>query len=1295
MKYRIRLGLLLLALPAVLWADEYDCIITPSSSGGTVRAVRTGDDSFDLTAVPADGWTFVQWDDGETDNPRSVSATDATDYEAVFEDNRNGTYTPKYDNPAIGGGVSAAAGECSGDFVLTATPPNGYTFVGWSDGNTDNPRNVTVDPSKPKNTFSAVFERPTYKVLSTGEGGEVWVKWDDRTCQLKLIGIPSDGWTFVQWNDGNTDNPRVITSIEETYTATFANNRAAAYEPKYDNPAIGGSVIAVAGECPGDFVLTATPPDGYAFMSWNDGNMDNPRTISVDPAKAQNTYSAVFERPSYTALVTGDGGEIWVHFDESTCQMKLIALPNDGWEFEQWSDGNTDNPRSVASMEETYTATFTDNRAGYYTAKCTNPEVGGTVSAVATGECPGDFILTATPTLGYAFVSWLDGNTDNPRTVSVDPSQKQNIYEAHFVRPEYSATYITHEGGIVRMQWNEAECQRVLTAIPSDGYAFSEWNDGVTDNPRLITAVDEENVYTATFINSRCSFYHPKYNNPTFGGTVSVEDGECVCDRILHANPESGYLFIGWNDGNTDNPRTITIDDSKNQNIYTAYFERPQYKVISTGEGGSTFVHWDEENCELQIHALEEVGWEFERWSDGNTDNPRIVTTALPTFTAIYTQRQCAPYVATYDNPDHGGTVAAAPGECECDRVLTATPEEGWSFCYWEDGSTINPRNVTIDIAEHTYHYTATFAPKEGTVDGWSATDMIVRTKKFDLTGTTSRIYTGGTQRATDLALTEVDKGYWSIPASLNTYAGQSLHLVFFDACDKPVATLDTVVPYVITADANITVVPDNADVQVVSGTLTVNSDKTIAALDIYPGAKTVVPEGSELNVEAIYMRANAMNKTYPQLVANGAINNASDSIYYDYALDYANFYPLAVPYEVLCSAIRTHTGKQASYEVQWYNGEDRACNASGWNVLNDTAAGAKLNAGQGYIVFAVPYKWNGTRQSRVTVRFPMKADLTEGEKQKSTPISLYGNGGTNTSNRNWNFIGNPYLADYRHGDDARLMVGTYDPNICTPEQEIYTYINDDIRYVTSSTDGFQTYSQTRVVDKDLLAFNAYFIQAAATGDLIFTLSQRAQNAPRRVQSTDMPQEVAFGVVLSSANQKDYTGLLYGETFTPEYEMNADLVKLYGSTPVFSLYSLADTEERAFNALALDAIKQPVPLGFKNAQTGEWVFAFDDTHYDASMLEAVMLTDYETGRVVNLLEQDYHFTNYRAADNTRFVLHAVLAPRISTGVDNRTVNSLQPDGVYDLLGRRVSPDMLQQGVYVIIENGQSRKEVVR
>lgn len=63
--------------------------------------------------------------------------------------------------------------------------------------------------------------------------------------------------------------------------------------------------VSGAGEYPqgAQVKLTATPKDNYTFVSWSDGNTNNPRTISVDKAA---TYVAQFDRLSYTVYVNQD-----------------------------------------------------------------------------------------------------------------------------------------------------------------------------------------------------------------------------------------------------------------------------------------------------------------------------------------------------------------------------------------------------------------------------------------------------------------------------------------------------------------------------------------------------------------------------------------------------------------------------------------------------------------------------------------------------------------------------------------------------------------------------------------------------------------------------------------------------------------------------------------------------------------------------------------------------------------------------------------------------------------------------
>ncbi|MBO7495050.1 MAG: leucine-rich repeat domain-containing protein [Salinivirgaceae bacterium] len=90
--------------------------------------------------------------------------------------------------------------------------------------------------------------------------------------------------------------------------------------------------------------LKATAATGYRFVKWSDGNTDNPRKIVVN---GDATYTAEFTNV-YTIRVAAENGTITgageVAFGST---VTLTATANEGYHFKGWSDGNTDNPRTV------------------------------------------------------------------------------------------------------------------------------------------------------------------------------------------------------------------------------------------------------------------------------------------------------------------------------------------------------------------------------------------------------------------------------------------------------------------------------------------------------------------------------------------------------------------------------------------------------------------------------------------------------------------------------------------------------------------------------------------------------------------------------------------------------------------------------------------------------------------------------------------------------------------------------------------------------------------------------------
>ena len=109
---------------------------------------------------------------------------------------------------------------------------------------------------------------------------------------------------------------------------------------------------------------------------------------------------------------------------------------------------------------------------------------------------------------------------------------------------------------------------KTLTAIAYNGYVFSRWNDGNTENPRTVT-VTSDTVFTAIFTEAGTTpTITVTVNDATMGSATYTMDGNTA---VLTATANEGYEFTGWNDGNTENPRTVTVtSDTTFTAIFTA-----------------------------------------------------------------------------------------------------------------------------------------------------------------------------------------------------------------------------------------------------------------------------------------------------------------------------------------------------------------------------------------------------------------------------------------------------------------------------------------------------------------------------------------------------------------------------------------------------------------------------------------------------------------------------------------------------------------------------------------------------
>ena len=139
---------------------------------------------------------------------------------------KNFTITVNSNNDAWGT-VSGAGSYADGaTATLTATPKEGYVFVKWQDGNTDNPRTITVTADATYTAeFAAIPVVPGVKVSFNGSN------WDAGTYAAQYYegqyqdGSPYAGWVVSAAQTAGSDYPTCdVAMLSGKNTGSFTSS---------------------------------------------------------------------------------------------------------------------------------------------------------------------------------------------------------------------------------------------------------------------------------------------------------------------------------------------------------------------------------------------------------------------------------------------------------------------------------------------------------------------------------------------------------------------------------------------------------------------------------------------------------------------------------------------------------------------------------------------------------------------------------------------------------------------------------------------------------------------------------------------------------------------------------------------------------------------------------------------------------------------------------------------------------------------------------------------------------------
>ena len=512
----------------------------------------------------------------------------------------------------VEGGGKIVVGE---NTTVKAIPQLGHSFVYWLNGtevvSTDAEYTFAVTSDV---TLTAVFQAEENKTLTLSVNdfdmghiilpsgitlGENSVAYG-QTVTLKAV--PAKRHHFVRWSDDNTETPRtIIITSDTTLTAEFA----------FDGYQVALSVdeTGLTGEAPTQEELWASFNTAAGFGLGELNTISKVNTIA-GVATAEN-LTAVFAKPEWqwlkeyimTVQNAQKGNTIPGSLKPDGTERTVLGLKEDI----TLSSDNTDAWRFAVGAFFLLTQYTTGWPGTADFSESGKPEAWGSayqaafnLNGVVTGsgvyQHGATATLTATPNEGYHFVQWSDGNTDNPRTMTII---SDITLSAKFAINVYSVRFLDWNGTEIKVESVEYQSAATAPADPTrEGYTFMGWD-------KDFSKVTEDMTITAQYQINRYQVRFLDYD----GTELQTDSVEYQSAATAPSNPyRQGHTFIGWDKDFT----SITSD----LDIYAQYEMGEDYDmtiVFTNSEDNNSEIY--SQSLTIKVPAAPEiVGFTFLYW---------------------------------------------------------------------------------------------------------------------------------------------------------------------------------------------------------------------------------------------------------------------------------------------------------------------------------------------------------------------------------------------------------------------------------------------------------------------------------------------------------------------------------------------------------------------------------------------------------------------------------------------------------------------------------------------------------
>ena len=382
---------------------------------------------------------------------------------------------------------------------------------------------------------------------------------DDGGTGSPVKAVPAEGYHFKAWSDGVATPERTDSEItaDLAVTAAFAINQYTLNYTATEGGAIEGTGAQTVKYGGAGSPVTALAAEHYHFKEWSDG-VATPQRVDRN-VSADLDLKALFEIDQYTltyaatenGTITGTGSQTVGYGNDGS---PVEAVPAVGYHFVSWSDGMTTASRTdrKVTADLAVTATFAINQYTLTYTAGKNGTIAGASPQIVTHGQDGSMV-TAVPAEHYHFAGWSDGvaiASRADRKVTADLA-----VTATFAIDQYTLTYTAGENGSIKgtspQKVDYGSSGAPITAVPSVGYHFVSWSDGVTTASRTDHKVMTDLAVTATFAINRYTLIYTAGPNGTIEGISPQTVNHGGSASTVTAVAAKGYHFVNWSDGVT------------------------------------------------------------------------------------------------------------------------------------------------------------------------------------------------------------------------------------------------------------------------------------------------------------------------------------------------------------------------------------------------------------------------------------------------------------------------------------------------------------------------------------------------------------------------------------------------------------------------------------------------------------------------------------------------------------------------------------------------------------------------